>query len=212
MFQTYANFELSFCKMLLSLKRKNTKMIGKEGQNEEVVLKVTDRRKFNPDGSVREGVEIEKPAETGEMKAAEGILIGASPSPGETSTHEDFSAYEQDEEAEELKDIPGADEPASFVNFLTTLASQAAATLGAVPHPVTGQRTVDLETGRYWIDVLAMLKEKTKSNLHEKEAQLLDGLLSDLRMQYVMLARATEEKLKKQAAQKFSASDILGKK
>ena len=34
-------------------------MIGKE-DNEEVVLKVTDRRKFNFDGSVREGVEIEK--------------------------------------------------------------------------------------------------------------------------------------------------------
>ena len=38
------------------------------------------------------------------------------------------------------------------------------------------------------------------------------GLLADLRMQYVQLVRATEEKLKAQAAQKFSASDILGKK
>jgi hypothetical protein len=187
-------------------------MIGKEGQNEEVVLKVTDRRKFNPDGSVREGVEIEKPAETAETKALEDLVIGESSSPDKNPANNEFSGGATDEEHDELGDIPGADEPASFVNFLTTLASQAAATLGAVPHPVTGQRTVDLETGRYWIDVLAMLKEKTKSNLHEKETQLLDGLLSDLRMQYVMLVRASEEKLKKQAAQKFSASDILGKK
>jgi hypothetical protein len=187
-------------------------MIGKDRQNEEVVLKVTDRRKFNPDGSVREGVEFEKPVETAEVTAPEEIVIGASSATDETSTSEKISADATDEELDELKEIPGADEPASFVNFLTTLASQAAATLGAVPHPVTGQRTVDLETGRYWIDVLAMLKEKTKSNLHEKESELLDGLLSDLRMQYVMLVRASEEKLKKQAAQKFSAGDILGKK
>jgi hypothetical protein len=57
-----------------------------------------------------------------------------------------------------------------------------------------------------------MLKTKTKGNLHAQESQLLEGVLTDLRMQYVQLVRATEEKLKAQAAQKFSASDILGKK
>ncbi len=57
-----------------------------------------------------------------------------------------------------------------------------------------------------------MLNEKTKGNLHPQEAQLLEGLLSDLRMQYVQLVRMTEEKLKAQAAQKFSAGDILEKK
>ena len=59
-------------------------------------------------------------------------------------------------------DFPGAEDPASFVNFLSTLVSQAAAALGAMPHPVTGQRTVDLDTGKYWIEVLGMLREKTK--------------------------------------------------
>ena len=81
-----------------------------------------------------------------------------------------------------------------------------------MPHPATGQRTVDLETGKYWLDILGMLTEKTKGNLHPQEARLLQGILGDLRMQYVQLVRATEEKLKQQAAQKFSASDILGKK
>lgn len=81
-----------------------------------------------------------------------------------------------------------------------------------MPHPVTGKRTVDLDTGRYWLEVLAMIKDKTKGNLHPKEAQLLDGILGDLKMQYVQLMRATEEKLKQQAASKFSASDMLGRK
>jgi hypothetical protein len=98
------------------------------------------------------------------------------------------------------------------VNFLSTLATNAAAALGAVPHPATGQRSLDLETGKYWLDVLGMIKEKTKGNLHPQEARLLDSLLGDLRMQYVTMVRATEEKLKAQAAQKFSGADILGKK
>ncbi|HMJ07719.1 MAG TPA: DUF1844 domain-containing protein, partial [Pyrinomonadaceae bacterium] len=114
--------------------------------------------------------------------------------------------------ADEEEDFPGADDPASFVNFLSTLATNAAAALGAVPHPATGKRSLDLETGKYWLDVLGMLKEKTKGNLHEQEVRLVDGLLADLRMQYVTMVRATEDKLKAQAAQKFSGADILGKK
>ena len=75
-----------------------------------------------------------------------------------------------------------------------------------------GQRTLDLDTGKYWLDILAMLRDKTKGNLHPQELRLLEGLLADLRMQYVQLVRATEEKLKSQAAKKFSSADILGKK
>src|SRR5689334_24713309 len=99
------------------------------------------------------------------------------------------------DEIEEDVEIPGADDPASFVNFLSTLATNAAAALGAMPHPVTGQRTVDLDSGKYWIEVLSMLKDKTSGNLHYKEAELLNGILSDLKMQFVQINRMAEEKL-----------------
>ncbi len=187
-------------------------MIGKEDlkNEDEPTLKVTDRRKFNVDGTVREGVELkaEKP------KGAETPIYEPSQ---ETVESYDNASVEKQVQAEaeedfEMEDFPGAEDPASFVNFLTTLASQAAAALGAMPHPATGQRSVDLETGKYWIDVLAMLHEKTNGNLHPQEQRLLEGLLADLRMQFVALTRATEEKLKAQAAQKFSANDILGKR
>jgi len=177
-------------------------MIGKEQLNneEQPEVKVTDKRKFNVDGSLREGVTIEaqKPKEEKPINPQ-----------AET---EQVPAEETEEQEFDDSDIPGVDDPASFVNFLTTLATQAAAALGAMPHPATGQRTLDLETGKYWIDVLAMLKEKTRNNLHLKEAEIFDGMLSDLRMQYVQVQRIAEEKLKEKAAQKFSAQDILGKK
>jgi hypothetical protein len=189
-------------------------MIGKEDYNEEEpVLKVMDKRKFNSDGSVREGVELttEKPKQ--ETPIYE-------PSQETVETYDNASVEKQVQaeasgDAETTSDdeeFPGADDPASFVNFLTTLASQAAAALGAMPHPATGQRTVDLETGKYWIEVLTMLKEKTKNNLHATEQKLFDGILGDLQMQYVQISRMAEEQLKQKAAQKFSANDILGKK
>jgi hypothetical protein len=189
-------------------------MIGRDENQEEVTLKVVDRRKFNPDGSLKDGVVIEPEAKTEEPKTPEPPRAPAPP-PAAESASPDLEVFE-DEEAEmgedELADVPGVNDPASFVNFLSTLATNAAAALGAVPHPATGQRTLDLDSGKFWIDVLAMLREKTNGNLHAKEQRLLDSLLADLRMQYVTMVRATEEKLKAQAAKKFSGADILGKK
>jgi hypothetical protein len=190
-------------------------MIGQNENQEEVTFKVTDRRKFNPDGSVKEGVVIEpEPAKAEDPEPSPSSLAETELASAEEAAARSGSEINEEPEgvADEEEDIPGADDPASFVNFLSTLATNAAAALGAVPHPATGKRSLDLDTGKYWLDVLAMVKDKTKGNLHAQESHLLEGLLADLRMQYVTMVRATEEKLKAQAAQKFSGADILGKK
>jgi hypothetical protein len=190
-------------------------MAIQEEKDEEVSYKVSDRRKFNPDGSLKEGVVLEpalaktESAEPEKTPAEPQVEARMAPetSPGDISASAEAGYGDEDED-----DIPGADDPASFVNFLSTLATNAAAALGAVPHPATGQRSLDLETGKYWLDVLGMLRDKTKGNLHPQESRLVEDLLADLRMQYVRMVRATEDKLKAQAAQKFSGADILGKK
>ena len=183
-------------------------MIGHEDESEEVHFKVADRRKFNADGSVRDGVTLE-PAKVEKLADEPTAAVGESVPEQEMSSER---APDNETGPDDETDIPGADDPASFVNFLSTLATNAAAALGAIPHPATGQRSLDLDTGKYWLDVLAMIRDKTKGNLHAKESRLLEGLLADLRLQYVQLVRATEEKLKAQAAQKLTGSDILGKK
>jgi hypothetical protein len=192
-------------------------MIGNDDNQEEVTYRVTDKRKFNADGSLREGVELDPPKA---VKPAQAETAAAAPEATapqkdvpQADIPESFDAAGEEMGAEEdEEDIPGAEDPASFVNFLSTLATNAAAALGAMPHPATGKRTLDLDTGKYWLDIMAMLREKTKGNLHAQEGRLLDGILGDLRLQYVQLVRATEEKLKAEAAKKFSAGDILGKK
>ncbi|MEO7658985.1 MAG: DUF1844 domain-containing protein [Pyrinomonadaceae bacterium] len=185
-------------------------MIGHDDDNEEVHYKVADKRKFNADGSLREGVTLEpaKPAAPPEVPAEESEVTDQPQAQAPDLDNESSS----DLEDLDPESIPGAQDPASFINFLSSLATNAAAALGAVPHPATGQRSLDLESAKYWLDILTMLRDKTKGNLHPQESRLLEGLVGDLKMQYVQLVRATEEKLKAQAAQKFSGADILGKK
>ncbi len=101
-------------------------------------------------------------------------------------------------------DIPGAEDPASFANFMMSIASNAASSLGMMEHPVTGKREVDLELGKHWIDVLGMLEQKTRGNLLPQEQQILEGLLADLRMQYVSLTNATPK------ARTYTSRDITG--
>lgn len=180
-------------------------MIGNDENQEEVSFKVADRRKFNADGSIKDGVVLD--ATEPKAKRPE---EDEKPSPPEVTESDEQTVLSPDESEE--SEIPGGEDPASFVNFLSTLATNAAAALGALPHPATGQRSLDLETGKYWLDVLGMIRDKTVGNLHPQESRLLDGLLGDLRMQYVQLVKATEEQLKAQAAQQFSGADILGKK
>ncbi len=221
--------------------------MSEQNQNEEPVFKIADRRKFNLDGSLRDGVTIEEAKPKAEEPAEPASVAAAPPETPENTglnanaaqnldsqsavneNAADFApnepgATEFDQENqmtdEELDgmNIPGADNPASFANFVLSLASQAAAAIGMSENPQTGQMRVDLQTGKYLIDVLGMLHEKTKNNLHPLEEKLFTQLLGELRMQFVQIQRLAEEQrrrqedqLLKQAAQKFSGKDILGK-
>lgn len=175
---------------------------------EQTNFKVTDRRLFNADGSPREVPPEEKPkaepaptvsAEIPSSPAEAGATSGPTiePQPAETAPSD-----EPGEEAE----LPGANDPASFASFLMSIASNAASALGMMEHPITGKREVDLELGKHWIDVLGMLQQKTRGNLLAQEQQILEGLLADLRMQFVSLTSSTTQK----TARTYSARDITG--
>jgi hypothetical protein len=89
-----------------------------------------------------------------------------------------------------------------------SIASNAAASLGMMEHPVTGQRGVDLPLAKHWIDVLGMLRQKTRGNLAPQEEQIFEGLLSDLRLQYVTLTSAAPPT----GPRGFTGRDIIGGK
>jgi Domain of unknown function (DUF1844) len=203
---------------------------------EQPTFKVKDRRLFNTDGTPRDIEREEEPesataapgtgdaaqgreassaaatttttastaADTDRDERASGPSSAQASVAGEATQPSSASRTEEDILAEE--DVPGADDPASFINFLMSIASNAAASLGMMEHPVTGQRGVDLPLAKHWIDVLGMLQQKTRGNLAPQEQQIFEGLLADLRLQYVTLTTAPP------AARGFTGRDIIGGK
>ena len=177
-------------------------------QEEQPNFKVTDRRLFNPDGSPRDLPPEEKPEPQPAAVAQEAAAAApapeaqATPEPAAAASAAPESAAAEDEFTEE--DLADARDPASFVSFLMSIASNAASALGMMEHPVTHQRDVDVELGKHWIDVLGMLQKKTAGNLTPQEKRMLEGLLADLRMQYVSLVNSPQQ------GQRFTGSDITG--
>lgn len=77
----------------------------------------------------------------------------------------------------------------TFSTFVLSLASSALVQLGEVPDPETGQVVFDLRMAKHSIDILTMLEKKTRECLDSDEARLLEGLLYELRVKYVMKKR-----------------------
>ena len=77
----------------------------------------------------------------------------------------------------------------TFAAFLISLSSSAFIHLGDIPDPVTGEVKKDLDLAKQTIDLLGLLREKTRNNLEEDEEKLFAHLLYDLRMRYVRETR-----------------------
>jgi hypothetical protein len=74
----------------------------------------------------------------------------------------------------------------TFSGFILSLATTAAVHFGDLADPSTGQRgEPDLDGAARVIELLTMLQQKTKGNLIEQEAKLVDDLLYELRLRYV---------------------------
>ncbi len=76
-----------------------------------------------------------------------------------------------------------------FSSFILSLSHTALFHLGQIPDPQTGQTCLDLELARHTIDTLGHAPEKTQGNLDGDEQKFLDGVLTELRLAYVQLAR-----------------------
>jgi len=88
-------------------------------------------------------------------------------------------------EVREHRQDPGPAQDLDFSTFVISLASSAQVNLGAMPHPETSQTLQNFPAAKQMIDILTMLQTKTKGNLTEAEAALLEQVLFSLRMHYV---------------------------
>ena len=72
-----------------------------------------------------------------------------------------------------------------FSTFIMSLTSSAFYHLGDMPDPSTGKKEVNLPAVQQTIDMLIMLREKTKGNLKEDEGKLVEQLIYELQVKYV---------------------------
>lgn len=110
-----------------------------------------------------------KKEEKGESQIKEeGKIVGTS--------QEDISAQEEP--------LPEVD----FTNFIFSLSTSVLIQLGEIQDPFTQKSAKNLPLAKQTIDLIGMLKEKTKGNLTPEEERVIEYVLYDLRMRYVKAA------------------------
>ena len=78
---------------------------------------------------------------------------------------------------------------ASMATLVTTLATQALHAMGVIEIPGAPKSEANLEVAKHLIDTVAVLQDKTKGNVNDAEAKLLEDALHQLRMAYMQVQK-----------------------
>lgn len=101
-------------------------------------------------------------------------------------------------ESVKVENSPGTEPPSiggpQFLDLVGMLQFGAMAHMGLIQAPDGKRSPVDLPAAKDSIDMLSILQEKTKGNLNEEEAGVLTEGLYHLRMGYLALMQAGQEK------------------
>ena len=109
-----------------------------------------------------------------------------------SQTSEDAATFLDDQETKGQEEQTGSSKEKEtesfqidFSTFIMSLTSSAFYHLGDMPDPSTGKKEVNLPAVQQTIDMLIMLREKTKGNLKEDEEKLVEQLIYELQVKYV---------------------------
>ena len=173
----------------------------KHDEKRDESFKVIDRRPFTAEGVLRQEVVDENRRES---EVAAKIAATREAANKEAAAKSDAERKAAAVEAPSLSvddALPdagkivadGAELPAasrSFQMLIDFLARNAAAMLGGMSDPRTGQPFLDIEGAKEMIDMLDVLREKTKGNLaHEDDALLLE-VIGSLKLSFMEISKA----------------------
>lgn len=135
-------------------------MASEEKGSESKGFTVQDRRRFSPEtGDAREDAPEESSATA----------------QGAAQTGPSATARDAERPLPEI----------NFSTFVISLSTQALMHLGEIANPLSGKVEVDVPLAKQTIDILGVLKDKTRGNLNASEDRLMEDILFDLRMKYV---------------------------
>ena len=198
-----------------------------DAKNEET-FKVVDRRLFGEDGELRQDVVEQerrneeaaekKAAAQAEAKAKAATAAAAAkpapaqaPSPfaanadaqGAAGNGSSLAAATPEDAAAEAQDSGDINPTSrSFQMLIDFLTRNAAAMLGGMADPRTGQAFVDLEGAREVIDMLDALREKTRGNLSKDDDNLLIEVIGSLKLTFMEISKVAAEQMAKKAKAK----------
>jgi hypothetical protein len=141
--------------------------MAEKEEKEQQEIKVTDRRKFDSQGNLKDP--------------------SAAKAEDEEKAEKRKAASEEKKQAKEAF-ADWVSEEVTFSQFILTLGTQAMVYLGLASDPLEGKVKVDLKHAKQMIDIIAMLREKARGNLEADEITLVDNLMFELRIKYVELA------------------------
>lgn len=141
------------------------------GNEEQRDVKVVDRRRFTDQGELKD----DRPADD------EGVTPTSDPEKApRQELHDEPSTPDSGESGERAEQGPSVPVNLDFRHLVDFLGQQAAIVLqGAEGIPPSRQQA------RLFIDLLAVLQEKTRGNLTSDEQKLLEEVLFQLRSAYV---------------------------
>ncbi len=148
------------------------------------VFKVVDRRRFDSGGEERAGVAPvapPTPPPTPEpARAPKPEIVRSTEAAAVQSAESERPPVEAEPEAAE-GDI-------SFGSFVMSLATQALMQLGAVEPPPGVRMRVDRKLAKQTIDIIEMLRKKTKGNLNPDETRMMEEISHQLRVCFLGVA------------------------
>lgn len=157
-------------------------------------IKVNDKRMFTSDGELREEYRFLQEKSTREEPVSEAPAPPEpAPPPAAVASPEGAAAGPEEEEdwmrdpggpTLELPGAPPGMARASFFDLVGMLAEPIAIYLGDVPLQ-DGESAENLEMARIHIDLLDVVRQKTRGNLTAQEASVLEDILYRSRMRYV---------------------------
>jgi hypothetical protein len=160
-------------------------------------FKVVDRRLFTEEGELRQdAVEQERrdqEAAARKVPAAPETKVAGEKRP---------AASTGDGKPAAVPDLPEIEPSRTFQMLVDFLTRNAAALMGGMADPRTGQAFLDLDGAREMIDMLDELREKTLGNLAKADEDLLIEVIGSLKLTYMEVSKAAAEAMAKKAAPK----------
>ena len=138
-----------------------------ESKQKNSKFKIIDRRNFTKDINVKTGCkcDCDKKSEKNNKSV-------------QNTTEEKNVKIKQSDPVKSIVKV-------TFSMFIQSLGHQTFMCLGLIPWPSSNKIKVDLQQARETIDILQILREKTKGNLDVDEDKMFENLLYELRMRFV---------------------------